>query len=846
MSLDLATIGCGKLSCGLRLRLFLLTTACALTAGILPASASAGPLDCSGATVYTVQRGSTSSSASDAAVFALASNTVGGSAVTATPLTSIPGGGAANALGATKDGTGLYAVDQFGTAGSTTVFAYSAAAGTWSSYTGTAGQANGFVAGAVDPANGIYYYVNYTTGTTTKPGVATVYGFDTNRNTAIPGVIATFDLPDGAGAAPQNGDIAFDGLGDMYVLASDGATLGVGVIKGPIPTSGSATGASLAVRTLSSTPKSSTYNGIAFDNNGSLYLQSRDSSGTAYITALDADNGSVISGPSPIGANAQAHADVDLAACSLPPTLTAQASVAARVNPSDQFTLAITGGTVTGGNTATTSGSSTGVQPQTAGPIVGRPGTTYTVSETAASGSLSDYDTTYSCVDPARGNVPVTSGTGTSYQLPFPAPQTGQTGPNVACTFSNTPRQADLRIVQTPSSQTVAPGGQVTYTLVVQNQGPDSATQVQVSDALPSGLSVVSVRPAQGSCTTTGTVSCSLGTIANGGSVQVLVTADVSRSATGSLTNTATTNAHEADPNSSDNTSSSTIEVVSAPVPAAQADANPSSNAPSSTIQGVAAPSQTVDVQVVNRVDRAVTRFGDVLTYTLTVSNNGPGSAPDVLVSDTSLLGLRVLSTRASQGSCTSSVPLRCRLGFLASGKKVTIVIRAVPSQPGHELNTASAAVACDSSGGCPRDTNAANNLSSVGTIVRSHLILAETTDRAVVKGGGHVTFHLNVGNPTAATLRHVRLCEQLPLGLVYVGSRPRAQLSNGRVCWNLANVRAHGLKAVSLTARALRGASGVLVSRAVVSADGVSPAQADRRVRVIAARAPRATAVTG
>lgn len=42
------------------------------------------------------------------------------------------------------------------------------------------------MAGAIDPASRIYYYAALGTGTTTTPGKVTVYGFNTQTNTAIP------------------------------------------------------------------------------------------------------------------------------------------------------------------------------------------------------------------------------------------------------------------------------------------------------------------------------------------------------------------------------------------------------------------------------------------------------------------------------------------------------------------------------------------------------------------------------------------------------------------------------------------------------------------------------------
>lgn len=558
--------------------LTLLTAVLGLIGIIAPASASATPLDCSGATVYSVQRPLAQSSSASGIIYALLTATAGQSSVTATQVTSLPTNSFPNALGISGDGTGLYAVAQSGSSGGATVYGYSTATGTWSTYDGSGGTPSGYVAGAVDPATGIYYYADYSAGTASTPGTATLYGFDTNTNTAIPGTIATFSLPDGNGTAAQNGDFTFDTAGNLYVLASTGTIRAIGVVKAPLPTTGA--NATLTDTTLSSVSDTSTYNGIAFDSSGKLYLESSNA-GVWSITAVDPNNGAVVSGPTAISSNAQANPDVDLASCATIPTLSTQSNVSGRASPTDQFSLSMTGGTITTGNTATTLGSSTGIQSQTAGPVIAASGTTYTISETAASGSLSNYDVTYSCVDTANGNAPVTSGNGSSFQLTFPP--TVANSPAIVCSFA-TSLEADLAITDTALPSTVPSGGQVTYTLNVTNNGPDPATGTTADDTLPSGLTIVSATPSQGTCTTTSGINCALGTIADGEGAQVVIVASADGSTAGNVTNSASVTADETDPDSSNNTTTTAIAVSPAtPSPTGPTPTTTTSTGPTPT-----------------------------------------------------------------------------------------------------------------------------------------------------------------------------------------------------------------------------------------------------------------------
>ena len=84
----------------------------------------------------------------------------------------------------------------------------------------------------------------------------------------------------------------------------------------------------------------------------------------SVLTKLNPTTGASIAGPTPLSSNAQTFLNVDLAACSLNPTLSLQENIVGRYAPGDQFGLKITGGGITGGNTATTTGSATGVQPR--------------------------------------------------------------------------------------------------------------------------------------------------------------------------------------------------------------------------------------------------------------------------------------------------------------------------------------------------------------------------------------------------------------------------------------------------------------------------------------------------
>ncbi len=111
--------------------------------------------------------------------------------------------------------------------------------------------------------------------------------------------------------------------------------------------------------------------------------------------------------------------------------------------------------------------------------------------------------------------------------------------------------EADVSVVKTADPTDVLVGENITWTITVENAGPDDATNVVVTDALPAGVSLVS---ASASCgVDMGVATCEVGDIASGGSVEieVVTTADEA----GTIMNTAEVESDVNDPNNENNSS---------------------------------------------------------------------------------------------------------------------------------------------------------------------------------------------------------------------------------------------------------------------------------------------------
>jgi uncharacterized repeat protein (TIGR01451 family) len=215
------------------------------------------------------------------------------------------------------------------------------------------------------------------------------------------------------------------------------------------------------------------------------------------------------------------------------------------------------------------------------------------------------------------------------------------------------PPSADLVLTKTAPAA-VAVRGPITYALTVRNAGPDAASSFTVTDTLPAG--VTNPRSLSSGCTAAaGTITC------GGGSLTVGQTASfgftVSAPATvGSVTNTAAITA------------------------SAPADAVPANDTASATTQ-VQPPG--VDLSLTHSAPTLVVLGG---TYALraTVTNNGPGTATNVRVTEQLRYagdkdGLRYVSGPASCATSGSASTVVCSAASLAPGSSVTFDLTLKP-----------------------------------------------------------------------------------------------------------------------------------------------------------------------
>jgi uncharacterized repeat protein (TIGR01451 family) len=218
---------------------------------------------------------------------------------------------------------------------------------------------------------------------------------------------------------------------------------------------------------------------------------------------------------------------------------------------------------------------------------------------------------------------------------------------------------ANLSLVKTLNTAGPFTKGQtLSYTIVVANAGPSTATNIQVNDT-PTQLTMTNVNG--GGCNA---FPCNIASLASGANVIINVTATIN--AAGTFNNFALVTATEPDPNSGDNV-----------------DATGNGG-----IAGVA----SVDVGIVKTAGALPAIVSLPFDYTLVVANHGPITATGVVVTDLLPANFAFVSATPAQGSCSGTTTVTCNIGTMLNGASVTITIRGTPGVAGPMSNTATVA----------------------------------------------------------------------------------------------------------------------------------------------------------
>lgn len=363
------------------------------------------------------------------------------------------------------------------------------------------------------------------------------------------------------------------------------------------------------------------------------------------------------------------------------------------------------------------------------------------------------------------------------------------------------PLQTDLAVFKVVSDPTPNVGDTLQFAIGAANFGPNDATNVVVTDTIPTGVTYVGITTGIGTNPTQGTavydaqnrkLTWTIGAL-NTSDFPILVfdaTVDAPSPAgiPATVTNTAEITGREYDPDPSNNTDS------------------------------VSETPQHADLAVTKQVSDAAPNVGDTITYTITVTNNGADTATGVTLLDTlkDLSGLQIVGTpQANFGSYDQATGV-WTIGSVNVGVAATLLIQAevlAPASgiPPAQTNTASIQTVDQYD---PDPSN--NSATATETPQYTDLKVTKTVSDPAPNVGDDVTFTIIVENLGANQATNVLIEDSLPAGLTYLSSS--GGYNPGTGVWTVGTVDVGPANAKTLSIIATVAASGSFTNEAEVS----------------------------
>jgi uncharacterized repeat protein (TIGR01451 family) len=313
---------------------------------------------------------------------------------------------------------------------------------------------------------------------------------------------------------------------------------------------------------------------------------------------------------------------------------------------------------------------------------------------------------------------------------------TGGTTDSSACNVSTTitPRSL-VTLTKSATPNPVRAGQPITWTIGVNNAGPNAASNVTVSDTLPAGVTNIVPSGSGWSCSTSGqTVTCSRGSLPVG-SAPITIAARAPTT-TGSITNTCVA---AADPGA-------TMDVTGCRV------------------------TSTVDPYshiVVSKTASATSLpVGSAISWTLNVTNQGPSAASNVVITDAVPAGVTAISASGTGWTCNvSGQTVTCSRASMAVGNAPITISGTAPTTTGSITNTCTATAATDPA----VDVTACRATTTLTQ--QSRITVTKTASPNPVQAGAPITWTLTVANAGPSTASNVTITDAVPAGVTGISA---------------------------------------------------------------------------
>ncbi|MFL1896292.1 gliding motility-associated C-terminal domain-containing protein, partial [Aquimarina sp. 2-A2] len=356
----------------------------------------------------------------------------------------------------------------------------------------------------------------------------------------------------------------------------------------------------------------------------------------------------------------------------------------------------------------------------------------------------------------------------------------------------------DISITKMVDNLNPSVGDQITFTITTVNDGPSDATGVIVEDILASGYQFVSATPSSGIYDET-IGSWNIGTIINGAieTLDIVVTVLPS----GIYSNIAELIALDTfDP-----------------------DSTPDNNIDSEDDQDTVTPVPTglADLSIEKLVDNSTPLIGDMIQFTVNLTNSGDSDATGVIVSDLLPAGYEFDSYIATAGLYDEATGLWTLNGTILNGTTETLIILAelnAPSGVENEYNNSAWIIAADqadpdsdASSGIDQDDFAdgiADDDEATVEVLPQFVDLAvdKVVDTPNANIGDDVVFTITVTNNIASlNATNVEIEDVLPTGYRFVSANATSgEYNEVAGIWSIPNIAINSSETLSITATIL------------------------------------------
>lgn len=348
---------------------------------------------------------------------------------------------------------------------------------------------------------------------------------------------------------------------------------------------------------------------------------------------------------------------------------------------------------------------------------------------------------------------------------------------------------ADLSLTKNVMAGNTSPvvGSLISFQLIVRNDGPNNATEIEVKDSLPTGYQFINYSSSAGIYDST-TGIWDVGSLDKGAVESLII--DVKVLPTGVYKNIAQVTASSLpDPDSTPNND----------------DGDQSEDDEANVVVTPIQP--TADLSITKSVNRSSPLIGSKVTFEIIVTNNGPNDTTGVQVTDKLPSGYTYDSFTVSTGTYDSATGIWI-VGNLVNGKFETLQITAVVNPTGVYLNSAEV-TASD----LPDPDSTPNNnvtteddyaeISTTPVTAVSDLSISKTVSNTTPTVGSLVTFTVIVTNGGPQDNTGVEVTDLLPSGYTY----NNFTLSTGAYdpttgVWTVGNLVNGKFETLQLTAR--------------------------------------------